>query len=89
MKSRSRVGNYVGNKAKGGISKRVFQENIERQIFQKTNISYPPDTHTYVCVSGDKKCLFFGKFDVLRFLETPILRFALLPYYRRIQLQLE
>ena len=26
----------------------------------------------------------FGKFDVLCFLETPVLRFALLSYYRRI-----
>ena len=26
---------------------------------------------------------FFGKFDVLCFLETPVLRFILLPYYRR------
>ena len=25
----------------------------------------------------------FRKFDVLYFLETPVLRFALLPYYRR------
>ena len=32
---------FVSNKAKGGISKRVFQENKARQIFQKTNISYP------------------------------------------------
>ena len=31
-------------------------------------------------VSGGKKCSFFGKFGVLCFLETPILRFALLPY---------
>ena len=31
----------VGNKAKGRISERVFQENKARQIFQKTNISYP------------------------------------------------
>ena len=42
------------------------------------------DTHTYVCVSGGKKCLFFGKFGVLCFLETPVLRIALWPYYRRI-----
>ena len=48
----------IGNKAKGQISKRVFQEN-----------------------KGGK---FFGKFGVLCFLETPVLRFALLPYYRRI-----
>ena len=33
---------------------------------------------------GGKKCSFFGKFDVLCFLETPVLRFALLPYYRRV-----
>ena len=31
----------VGNKAKGRISKRVFQENKRRQIFRKTNIFYP------------------------------------------------
>ena len=32
---------YVGNKAKGRISKRVFQEKKVRQISRKTNISYP------------------------------------------------
>ena len=31
---------------------------------------------------GVKKCSFFGKFGVLCFLETPVLRFVLLPYYR-------
>ena len=31
-----------------------------------------------------KKCSFFGKFGVRCFLETFVLRFALLPYYRRI-----
>ena len=40
-------------------------------------------THTYVCVLGGKKCSFFGKFGVLCFLERPVLRLALLPYYRR------
>ena len=67
---------FVGNKAKGRILKRVFQENEARQIFRKTNISN-------VCVLGGKKCSFFGKFGVLCFLETPVLRFASLPYYRR------
>ena len=33
--------NFVGNKAKGRISKRVFQESKARQNFRKTNISYP------------------------------------------------
>ena len=40
-------------------------------------------SHTYVCKTGGKKCLFFGKFGVLSFLETPVLRFVLLPYYWR------
>ena len=31
----------AGNKAKGRISKQVFQENKDRQIFRKTNIFYP------------------------------------------------
>ena len=41
-----------------------------------------------VCVSGGKKCSFFGKFGVLCFLVMPVLRFVLLPYYRRIISQL-
>ena len=69
---------FVVNKAKGRISKRMFQESKARQNFQKANISYK-----YVCVSRGKKCLSFGNFGVLCFLETPVLRFALLPYYRR------
>ena len=47
--------------------------------FPKNKHFLPPDTHTYV---GGKKCLFFGNFGVLSFLETPVLRFALLPYYQ-------
>ena len=43
---------------------------------------------THVYVSGGKKCLLFGNFDVLCFLETPVLRFALLPYYRQDPLSL-
>ena len=41
------------------------------------------NTNTYVRVSGGKKCSFFGKFGVLYFLETPVLRLAFLPYYQR------
>ena len=36
--------------------------------------------------SGGKKCSFFGKFGVFSFLVTPVLRFALLPYYQRINI---
>ena len=39
--------------------------------------------NTYVCVSEGKKCSFFEKFGVLCLLETPVWRFALLPYYRQ------
>ena len=51
--------------------------------FPKNKPFLPPDTHTYVCVSGGKKCLFFGNFGVLCFLKTPVFIFTLLPYYRR------
>ena len=70
---------FVGNKAKRLISKRVFQENKAYQFFPKINVS-PPDTQRYVCVSGVKKRLFFGKFGVLCFLETPISRLTLLTF---------
>ena len=36
-----------------------------------------------MCVLGGKKNSFFGKFGVFCFLEIPVVRFALLPYYRR------
>ena len=71
---------FVGDKAKGRIAKWVFQENKARQ----SEHFLPPDRHTYVYVSGGKKCSFFGKFGVLCFRETLVLRFALLRYYRRI-----
>ena len=40
--------------------------------------------HMYVCVSGGKKCSFFGELSVVCLLITFVLRFASLPYYRRI-----
>ena len=44
----------VGNKAKGRISKRVFQENKTHQIFQKTSTSYPLiRTRMYACKVTD------------------------------------
>ena len=62
-----------------GVSRKQSTPN-----FRKTKIFYPLiRTCTYVCVSGSKTCSFFGKFDLLCFLETPVLRFAFLPYYLR------
>ena len=51
------------------------------QNFPKNEHFLPPDMHTYVCVSGGEKCSIFGKFGMLCFLVTSVLRFALLPYY--------
>ena len=39
----------------------------------------------HMCVSGGKKCSFFGKCDELCFLETPALRLAHLPYYQLLE----
>ena len=72
------VPHFVGNKVKRRISKRVFQENKARQIFQKTNISYTlirkrtflTPLYAQMCVSGGKKCSFLGKFDLLYFFEN-------------------
>ena len=66
----------VGNKAKGRISKRVFQGNKARQIFRK-NEHFLPRMCAYQRVRNVR---FFGKFGVLCFLETPVLRFVLLPH---------
>ena len=56
---------FVANKAKERISKRVFQENKARQIFRKTDISYPLiRTHT---------CAYQGVRNV-RFSEKRILK---------------
>ena len=61
---------------KTGVSRKQSMPN-----FPKNEHLLPPDTHMYVCISGGKKCLFFGKLGVLCFLETSVLRFTLLPYY--------
>ena len=76
---------FVGNKAKGQISKRVFQENNKHAKFSaKTNIFYPLIRTRTCAYQGVKNVRFCGKFGVLCFLETPVLRFAFLSYYRRI-----
>ena len=61
----------------GASQNRVFQENKARQIFQKTNISYP-----YMRELVGKKCSFLVKLGVLCFLKTPAFEtrpFGLLP----------
>ena len=51
--------------------------------FSEKRTFLPPDKHMYGCVSRGKKCSFFGKFEVLCVLESSVLRFTLLPYYRQ------
>ena len=62
----------------------MFYKKTKQAKFSEKQHFLPPDTHRYVCVSRSKKCSFFGKFGLLCFLVTPVLRFALLPYCRRI-----
>ena len=86
----------VLRKVYNGFSENSFPVNLSSGIRQKgesqngcfkkakhAKISEKQTFLTPVCVSGGKKCLFFGNFGVLCFLETPVLRFAPLPYYRR------
>ena len=62
---------FVGNKAKRRISKRVFQENKARQIFQKTNISYPL-IWTRMCVyQGVRNVRFSENLAYFLFLKHP------------------
>ena len=67
---------------KGESQNGCFKKKSTSNFPKNEHFSYS-GTHT-MCVSGGEKCSFFGKLDVLCFLETPALRFALLPYYRRI-----
>ena len=82
-----KVKHFVDNKAKGRISNRVFQENTARQIFRITKISCPlirtPPRDNQTHSSHSSAVRFLENFGVLCFLETPVLRFTLLPYYRR------
>ena len=70
-------------KQKGQSQKGCYKKTKQAK-FSKKKYFLPPDTLICVCVSGGKECSFFGKFGVLCFLVTLFLRFALLPYCRRI-----
>ena len=67
----------------------VNQRSISSVIRQKgesQNGGYKKTKH--VKFSEERKFPFFGKFGVLCFLVTPVLRFAFLPYYQRYLLSL-
>ena len=67
----------VNNKAKKANLKTGVSRKQSASNFLKKEHFSPPDTHMYVCLSKGKRYLFFGKFGVLYFLETPVSRFAL------------
>ena len=73
----SSVMSQNGESQNGSFKKTKHAKFYEKQTF------LIPDAHTYMRLSGGKKCSFFGKVGVLCFLETPVLRLALLPYYRQ------
>ena len=59
----------VSNKEKGRISKWVLQVNKVRNIFWKTNISYPLILKGTCTLKRVRNVRFLGNFDVLCFLE--------------------
>ena len=66
----------------------ITQKGESQNGYYKKTQNFPKNEHflhlTCACVSGGKKCFWFGKFGVLYSLVTPVLRFALLSYYRRV-----
>ena len=70
---------FVGNKAK--LSQIGHKKKTKHAKFPEKQIFLPSDLHTEVCVSGSKKSWLLGKFGVLCFLVTPVLRFTLSAYY--------
>ena len=60
-----------------------YKKRKRAKFYEKQTFLMPWSAHVRVRIRG-KKCLFFWKFGVLCFLVTPLLRFALWPYCRRI-----
>ena len=61
-----------------------FKKTKHAKFSEKTKISYPLIRTPTCAYQRVRNVCFFGKFGVICFIETPVLRFALLPYYRRI-----
>ena len=72
-------------KGNTGLKSSLIRQN---GCFEKTKHVKFSKKLTFITVSGGKKCSFFGKFDVLCFLETPVFRVAFLPYYRQNMLRI-
>ena len=66
-----RLRHFVGNKAKGRISKRAFQESKARQNFRKTNISYPLIRTRTCAYQGVRNVCFSEILTYFAFLKHP------------------
>ena len=62
---------FLNNRPQNAMDVESVLNSIKKSLHSSQNLS---DKH--LCVSLGKKCLFFGKFGVLCFLVTPVLRFA-------------
>ena len=67
---------------KGESQNRCFKNTKHAKFSEKQTFLTPWYAHVLVRIRGNK-CSFFGKFGVLCFPETPVLRFAVLPYYQQ------
>ena len=62
-----------------------YPSKYQNGCFKKTKHARFSEKQTFLTPwYAHIRCSFFGKFGVLCFVETLVLRFALLPYYRRI-----
>ena len=68
---------------KGNFKAGVTKKTKQAKFFRETNISYPL-IRTRTCTYQEvRKFRFTGKFGLLCFLVTPVLKFTLLSYYHR------
>ena len=76
------INNSSVMRKKGESQNGCFKKTKHAKFSEKRKFVTPWYAHLCVRIRG--KCSFFGKFGVLCLLETPVLRFALLPYYLRV-----
>ena len=63
-----------------GFFRNIFTPPTAPRLERPT---HAPGSFCNLNVSRGEKCSFFGKFGVLRFLQTHVLRFTFLLYYRQ------
>ena len=73
------LGCWIVLRQKGKFQNGCYKKTKHAKFSAKRTFLIP-----HVCLSGGEKCSFSGKFGVLCLLVTPVVSFALLPYYRRI-----